>query len=56
MDHLEEGVDVEAEPERDRERETVRDDVHEPDDRLEVDVAANAALPLQRRERLVTAL
>src|SRR5919202_402139 len=50
VDQLEERLDLELQPERRSERQAVRDDVHEVDDRLERDVSANLALLLPRLE------
>src|SRR5262245_4725571 len=50
VDQLQERLDVEAEAERRSERDPVCDDVHEVDDRLERDVAADLAVALPRLE------
>src|SRR5205814_5931218 len=50
VDELEEGLDVEPQPERGPERHSVRDHVDEVDDRLERDVVTDSAVSLPRLE------
>src|SRR5919198_6616780 len=54
VDELHDRVHVDLEPERHAERETVRHDVDERDQRLEVNVAPKLALALQLPHQLVS--
>src|SRR5262249_57827161 len=54
VDELQEGVDIELEPERHGERQAVGDDVDERDHRLEIDVVAEDTLALHRRKERFT--